>query len=277
MHPLRSRLAELTALTGALAAAVSLLDGPAYGAGLAIVVAAGGFGTFMLLAEREPRGVPLESLALPLVATFAFVGLPHLAGVGPWWPIALLAGAAALVAAVATEARLLGPVDERRSRAERQLLPLTVALAFAAFAAAAGSIPGGIAEPLTGAAPGPDGTLSAAGLSVARSSLLLLGLLDAGIAFLLGYRLAALRTTSASEAAWAAGTFAVVIGISAALFRAVDLPRLFGPAVLAGVFYLWSTYRGASAAQRRSFAWLWEYVVLAAALALAVVWNLLLR
>jgi len=275
VHPLRARLIELTALTAALAAVVSLLDGPSYWAGQAIVVVAAGLGTFLLLAEREPRGVPLESLALPVVAAFTTGGLPHVAGVGPWWLPALAAGGALLILAAGTEARLLGPVDERRAQAERQLQPLTVLVAFAAFAVAAGSIPGGLAEPSTSAPT--DAALAVGGLSVERASLLALGLLDALLGFVLGYRLAALRTTSAREAAWAAGTFAVVIGISAALLRGFGLPRLVGPAVLAGVFYLWSAYRGASAAQRRSFAWLWEYALLGGALVVAVAWYLLVR
>lgn len=277
MHPLRARLIELTALTAALAAVVSLLDGPSYWAGQAVVVVAAGLGMLMLLADREPRGVPLESLALPAVAAFATAGLPHLAGVGPWWLPALAAGAALLVLAGGTEARLLGPVDERRAQAERQLQPLTVLVAFAAFVAAAGAIPGGLAEPAAAGGTPANPVLALGGLSVERSSLLALGLLDALIAFVLGYRLAALRTTSAREAAWAAGTFAVVIGIGAALLRGFGLPRLVAPAVLAGVFYLWSAYRGASAAQRRSFAWLWEYALLGGALVVAVAWYLLVH
>ena len=61
------------------------------------------------------------------------------------------------------------------------------------------------------------------------------------------------------------------------MLRVLELPRLFGPAVLAGVFYLWSAYRDASAAQRRTSAWLLEYGLLAAALVLVVGWNLLLH
>ncbi len=277
MHSLRSRLAELGALSATLAAVVSLLGGPAYWVGVAVLLAATALATFTVLAEHEPRGVPLESLALPSAAAFAGVGLAHLAGVGVAWPFALALGWLLVAASVSTEARLMGPIDERRTRAERQLLPLTVVVAFAAFAAAAGSVYGGIAEPAVGGGTpeGVAGTLG--GISIEATSLLALGLLDAAIAFILGYRLAALRTTSAREAAWAAGTYAVVVGLAAALLRGVGLPRLLGPAVLTGIFYLWSAYRAASAAQRRSFAWLWEYLVLAAALAAVVIWNLLFR
>src|SRR3990172_8197785 len=66
-------------------------------------------------------------------------------------------------------------------------------------------------------------------------------------------------------------------GAGAALLRALALPRLLGPAILAGIFYLWSAYRAAPGAERRSAGWLWEYLVLALALAGVVAWNLLVR
>ena len=100
---------------------------------------------------------------------------------------------------------------------------------------------------------------------------------DAAVAFLLGYRLAAVRVVRVRDAAFAAGTFAVVVGVAAAVLRALALPRLVGPAVLAVVFALWAAYRAAPGSERRSFAWLWEYGILSVAAALAVAWNLLLR
>jgi hypothetical protein len=100
---------------------------------------------------------------------------------------------------------------------------------------------------------------------------------DGTVAFLLGYRLSATRAPDLIEAIWAAGTFAVVIGVAAALLRALGLPLLLGPAVLAGTFYLWSAYRSAPAGERRSAGWLVEYFVLLVVLIAAIAWNLLLR
>jgi hypothetical protein len=55
------------------------------------------------------------------------------------------------------------------------------------------------------------------------------------------------------------------------------LPQLLGPAILAGVFYLWSAYRAAPGAERRSVGWVWEYLILIVALAGVVLWNQLVR
>jgi hypothetical protein len=107
--------------------------------------------------------------------------------------------------------------------------------------------------------------------------MLLLAVLDGLIAFLLGYRLTALRAPDLIEATWAAGTYAVAVGVAAALLRALALPQLLGPAILAGVFYLWSAYRAAPGAERRSSGWIWEYLVLIVALVGVVLWNQLVR
>ena len=65
--------------------------------------------------------------------------------------------------------------------------------------------------------------------------------------------------------------------MAAVLLRALALPQLLGPAILAGVFYLWSAYRAAPGAERRSVGWVWEYLVLIVALVGVVAWNLLVR
>lgn len=272
MHSRRARVLNLTLLVAALSVPISLLDGPALWSGLAALMLATAVATGALAPERAAHGgLPLASRMLPVVAAFTTAGLAHLAGVDPIWLVALAIGAALTGAAVAVEQRLAGPADERRAAVERQLLPLAIVLAFSAFTAAAGAVDSGLGGPTAEAVQG----VVSAGLTA--SGLLFLALAEAAIAAALGYRLAALRTTSLPEALRVAGTYAVVTGITAALLRAVDLPRLFGPAVLAGVFYLWSAYRDASAAQRRSSQWLWEYVLLALALVLVVGWNLLLR
>ena len=268
MRTERARTANLAALLTALAAIASLLDGAPFWVGFMVVGAAGAFGTFHYLADLDPRGVPIESLTTPAVATAAVAAVAHLVGVDVVLLLVLGGGSLLIAVTLLLEARLLGPADEVRARRERQLVPLTVLLAFLGFTGVAGAVFAGMAAPIPG---------SAEPAAIDQSGLVLLGLMDGAIAFLLGYRLAAERAPDLIEAAWAAGTFAVVTGVAAALVRAVALPRLLGPAILAGVFYLWSAYRAAPGAERRSAGWIWEYVVLAVALAGVVALNLLVR
>ena len=224
--------------------------------------------TFHYLADLDPRGVPIESLAMPVVATAATAGLAHLTGPGPVFAAILVGGGVLIAATLLMEARLLGPADEIRARRERQLVPLCVLLAFLGFAAVAGSVYAGLAAPLPGSTNRRPSTSAACSL---------LAVLDGTIAFLLGYRLTAAREPDLLEATWAAGTYAVAIGVAAALLRALALPQLLGPAILAGVFYLWSAYRAAPGAERRSVGWIWEYLILVVALVGVVLWNQLVR
>ena len=272
MRSERSRTLNIVTLVTAVAASGFLVAGDVVWLCMAIVAAATALGTFLLLAELDPRGVPIESLVTPAVAAGSMTGIASLVGIG-LWSVPVLAATAALVAAcLDVERRLLGPADAGHQRARAQLLPLGVLLAFCGFVAVAGAVRGGLLVPGEAGAGG-----TPAGPQLAESGLIVLALADAFIGFLLGYRLAALRAPSVVEASWAAGTFAAMIGVSAALLRAIALPRIVGPAVLAAIFYLWAAYRQASGAERRSAGWLWEYVALAGAAALAIAWNLLLR
>lgn len=261
----RSRLLELVLLVSGCAGIGALLDGvPLWLAG-AVLATLTAYGTFAILVRHEPRGVPVESLAPPAVAAVGALGATHLAGPGPFAVAALAAGAVLLAASVSLERRLLGPADEVSERRRNQLAQLGLLLAFFAFVGTAGAVPGGLVEPGTGPAP-----LDEAGL-------LLLAAADAIVAFLLGYRLSAVRVVTVRDAAIAGGTFAGVVAIAAAVIRALALPRLIAPALLAVVFALWSAYRAAPRSERRTMAWLWEYGLLALAGAATVAWNLLLR
>ncbi|MFI5261018.1 MAG: hypothetical protein ACHQZR_00520 [Candidatus Limnocylindrales bacterium] len=269
MHSRRARVVNLTVLVVALSVPISLLDGPAYWAGVASLMLATAVAAGAQTSERPVHGLPLATRILPMLAAFAAAGLAHLAGADATWLLALALGAAPTATTLLAELRLAGPADDRRPHLERQMLTLVIVLVFAAFTAAAGAIEGGL-----GTTPNEAGD---AVLTISAAGLMALALIEAAIAGAVGYRLAALRTTALGEALRVAGTYAVVTGVTAALLRAIDLPRLFGPAVLAGVFYLWSAYREASAAQRRTATWLWEYGLLVGALLLVVGWNLLLR
>ena len=263
MHGERSRLLNVAVLSGLVAGAAGVLvDGAWLWVAVGLASAATALGAFVIFSEHEPRGVPIESLALPVVACVSAAGLGRVAGPTLWLVPAIVAGGALVLLALVVEGRLLGPIGPELPRRAGQVVPLAVLLAFTSFVSVAAAVPGGLAT---------------SGAPLDEGSLVLMAAADGVVAFLLGYRLASLDPPSLGRALMAGGTFAVIIGVTAALTRAWSLPRLLGPAVLAAVFYLWSAYRAASADERRSSRWIWEYVALAGAAAIAVAWNLLLR
>jgi hypothetical protein len=96
---------------------------------------------------------------------------------------------------------------------------------------------------------------------------------DAFVAFLLGYRLAALRVTIVRDAAWAAVTYAIVVAIGAGAIRALAVPRLLGPAVLTLLLFLWDALHGTAPTRSRDPRWLWEMGLLVALGILVVALN----
>jgi hypothetical protein len=266
MRAERPRLFNFVALVVLAAAIAFFLDGPGFWLGTVLICAATAYGAFALMASVEPRGVPIEALATPATTVFAMVSLAHGFGTSLATPVVLGLGGVLLAISITLEMRLLGPADAADPLRRQQLVLLTVLLAFLSFSGAAATVYGG----LLGRDAGPT-------VAAQEGSLVIFALADAAIGFVLGYRLAATRVPMVRAAVREAGTFAVVIGVAAALIRAIALPLPLAPALLAAVFYVWSGYRSASRAERRSNAWLWEYLALAGAAALAVAWNLLLR
>lgn len=265
----RVRATELILLVVAVAAIGIMVHGLPLWIGGAALGAVTALGALMVLAGRDPRGVPIEALAMPAVAAIGTIGAAHLAGIHWTAILALAAGAALLAASLGLEVRLLDPPRSADPRNPSLVLLLALILAFVAFTGTAGAIPGAFVEPPLSAGaqapplPVPDLALLAAG--------------DAIVAFLLGYRLTALRVTRMRDVVWSAGTYAFLIAVASAGVRALAVPRLLGPAVLTVVLYIWSAYRAAPGAERHSAQWFWEYAILAAAAALAVAWNVLLR
>jgi len=82
-------------------------------------------------------------------------------------------------------------------------------------------------------------------------------------------------------ASWAAVrsalTYAIVTAVAAGAIRAMDVPRLVGPAALTLVLYLWDAIHATAPARRREPRFLWETILLAALAAVVVAWNLRLR
>jgi hypothetical protein len=211
---------------------------------------------------------PFDSLLLPAILTGAAAAVVHVVPPGAWLVVGLVAFAAVLDRIVALEMGLLyqpnGVTDGDRAR----VLGAAVATAFLAFTGVAALVPGGMPEP-------GGTTTGTAGLS--ETWLVVLAVDDALIALLLGFRISALRYGSIREATRSALTYALVIAVAAGLIRAIDLPRLVGPAVLTLVFYLWDVQHGSAPARRQERRFLWEMLLLAALAMVVVAWNLRLQ
>jgi hypothetical protein len=216
----------------------------------------------------EETGRPFEALLIPSVLTGGFAAAIHLVPPGLWLAPALAVFALLLDRALALEIRLIGqptgPTETDRSR----VLLAAVVTAFIAFTGVATLVPGGLAEP---------GGAASGGQTLTEGWLIVLAVDDALIALLLGYRLALFRYGTAADAARSALTYAFVVAVAAGAIRAIDIPRLLGPAVLTLVFYLWDALHAAAPARRREPRFLWEAALLAILGAVVVAWNLQLR
>lgn len=231
------------------------------------------FGTLQVLAGEVPAteaddGVPIESLILPSVAAVGCLGAIRLVPFGLWLAPALLLTGILVVRALAIEARILSSPDGLSVPDRTSLLVTMLLVAFLAFTGVAAMVPGGLVQPSREGGTTPP---------LSETYLLVLAAGDAIIAFLLGYRAAALRVSSLRDALFSALTYGVAIAIAAAALRALAMPRLLGPALLTLAFYLWDTFHGASPARRRDVNWIWQTVLLAGLGILVVTWNLLLR
>jgi hypothetical protein len=225
------------------------------------------FGTLQVLAdEAAPAqawfGVPIESLILPSVAAVACLGAIRLVPFGLWLVPALGLTWLVVVRTLSLEARInhapSGPTEDDRTA----LLVTILLVAFLGFTGVAAMVPGGLVQ---------------SGGPLDESNLLVLAAGDALVAGLLGYRSAALRVTSVREALWPALTYAAAIAIGAAALRAMEIPRLVGPALLTLAFYLWDAFISSVPARRRDRRWIGQIAVLAGLGIIVAVWNLLLR
>ncbi len=266
MDTRRNTRRELAVLATALVVASRPLEGELVWLVGVLVLGAVVLGGLQALDLGEPRGVAIESVITPAVAATASVGALRLVPVGLWLVPAVLLAFVLIDRALAAEANLLSrPGGEPAPEDRNALVAVVITSAFLAFAGAAGAA--GIIAPL--------GTESVTPIS--EASLLVLVAADAGVAGLLGFRLTLLDSPSLRDAAWGAVTFAAVAAIGTAAVRAVDLPRLIGPAVVTLLLYLWSIYsrrpQGLGGERRR----LVEAGALAAAGAIVAGWNILLR
>ena len=247
-----------------------LLEPPAVWAVAVFLLGAVLLGTLQVLADEAPpaeasMGVPIESLILPSVAAVACLGAIRLVPFGLWLAPALLVTWLLVGRTLALEARIHAAPEGLTADDRTAVLVTILLVGFLAFTGVAAMIPGGLVQPVT------------SGRTLPETNLLVLAGSDAIIAFLLGYRAASLRVTTLRDALWSALTYALAIAIGAAALRAMEIPRLMGPALLTLLFYLWDAFAGATPSRRRDGRWLWQTGLLAV-LGLAVIaWNLLLR
>jgi hypothetical protein len=231
-----------------------------------LVMAAVALGVLQLLGEGSPfgggPGVPVESLITPAVAAGAAVGVVRLVPADLWLvPAVALAGWLAALA-FSVEARVVRSAVGPSAADRTAMLVASLVTAFAAFTGAAALVPGGLPEP------GPvdvvaDGT-----------GFVALAAADALVAALVGYRIAAIRSPNARDAAWFALTCLIVVVTAAAAVRVLELPRLLGPALLTLVVFLWDAIHGTPGARRRDARWIWETSLLIVLAIVVVAWAL---
>ena len=215
--------------------------------------------------SEAAAGVAIEALIVPAVAAVACLGAIRLVPLG-WWLAPALAITWLLVRrTLSLEARIHHAPRGLDADDRTAVLVTILVVAFLGFTGVAAIVPGGLAGGSGGVGP------------LAESDLIVLAAGDGVIAGLLGYRAFALRGGSLAGALGAALTYLAAIAIGAAALRAMEIPRLLGPALLVLAFYLWDALTGARPSRRREFRWIWHTGLLAVLGILVVAWNLMLR
>lgn len=210
-------------------------------------------------------GIAIEALILPAVAAVACLGAIRLVPFGLWLAPALAVTWLLVRRTLALEARIHHATTGLSADDRTAVLVTILLVAFVGFTGVAAMVPGGLVQPLGGSGPLPE------------TNLLVLAVGDGIIAGLLGYRAVALRVGNLVGALASAATYLAAIAIGAAALRAMEIPRLMGPALLVVAFYLWDALTGTQPAHRRESRWIWQTGLLAALGLLVTAWNLLLR
>ncbi len=275
MHQERNGARELGLVTATLAVCVHFVDGPPLWIATALLIAAVVAAVTHLRGEWRPWRVSPERLVLPGLAAFGVAGIAHLFAPVPWlalvfigawllitWVVDLETATSGAVAATpgAAAAESIGPGDDHSRPFEVRVG--TLGIAFLAFAAVGGFVPGGLA--------GDGRTLTAVALVATIA-------LDVVIGGLAGYRIAALRVQTWREGVVAMYQYAVASGHIGGFLRVLALPRLFGPALLTLLLYLVTGFRESPTPIRRSRRLIEESGLLVLAGGAAVVWGLLAK
>lgn len=239
---------------------------------IAVVMLAGVFlGALQVVAEADPAGrsagVPVESLILPGGAALAALGAVRLVPIGvALAPAVLLAGGLVGLALV-TELRLSRASGPPSSTDRTAVLIQVLLIGFLGFAGVAALVPGGL--PVPGAPPG-------AG-AISPVAVLAQVLADGLIAFLLAYRVAALRSSSLRDVTWFGLTGAAVVAIAAVALRSIEIPRILGPALLVLVFFLWDAIHSGGPVRRRDPWRVWETAALVLLAVVVIGWSIGIR
>lgn len=236
----------------------------------AILLAAILIGALQVLADEAApaeaaAGVAIEALILPAVAAVACLGAIRLVPFGLWLAPALAITWLLVRRTLALEARIHHARTGLSADDRTAVLVTILLIAFIGFTGVAALVPGGLVQPQGGHGPLPE------------TNLLVLAAGDGLIAGLLGYRAVALRVGNLVDALWSAATYLAAIAIAAAALRAMEIPRLVGPALLTLAFYLWDALAGTQPARRRELRWIWQTGLLAVLGVVVAAWNLLLR
>jgi hypothetical protein len=291
MHQERNGARELGLVTATLAVGLHFVDGPPLWIASGLMIAAVVAAVTHLLGDWRPWRVSPERLVLPGLAAFGVAGIAHLVAPVPWlaivfvgawllitWVVELETATAEghVVAAPGHVAVAPGHVAvadgdaqgaEPAGFGEAHPRPFevrvgTLGIAFLAFAAVGGFVPGGLAG---------DGKALTALALVATIAL------DVVIGGLAGYRIAALRVRTWREGVVAMYQYAVASGHVGGFLRVLALPRLFGPALLTLLLYLVTGFRESPTPIRRSRRLIEESGLLVLAGTAAVVWGLLAK
>lgn len=262
MHQERNAARELGLVLATLAVCVHFVDGLTLWIATVLIVAAALAAVSHLLGEWRPWRIPLDRLVLPGLAAFSIVGIAHVVVPVPWLAVVFI-GTWLLVAWV-VELETADLADQSRDGHPRPFAVRVGALgiAFLAFAAVGGFVPGGLAG---------DGN------ALTPPALVATIVLDVIIGGLAGYRIAALLPHSRREGIVALYQYAVASGHIGGFLRVLALPRLFGPALLTLLLYLITGFRESPTPIRQSRRLVEESGLLVIAGAAAVVWGLLAK
>ena len=234
---------------------------------IAVVLLAGVMlGALQVVAEADPAaqgaGVPVESLMLPAAAALAALGAIRLVPVGIVLAPAFVLAGGLVGLALVTELRIARSSGPPSSPDRTAVLIDVLVIGFIGFAGVAALVPGGLP------APGADGAIGANALGVIAQA----GG-DAVIAFLLAYRVAALRSSNLRDVAWFGFTGAAVVAIAAISLRSIEIPSILGPALLVLVFFLWDAIHSGGAARRRDRWRAWKTAALAVLAIVVIGWS----
>jgi hypothetical protein len=217
-------------------------------------------------AAAQTAGIPIESVVLPAVAAAAGVGVIRLVPVGLLVIPGLAVVAWFLTLTLATELRLARSTTPPSAADRTTVLIQGLLAAFGAFAGIAILVPGGVSDAAGGAA-SPAGVGDLANLALA----------DGFIAFLLGYRIAALRSSNVRDVGWSASMAAGVVATAAVVLRAITIPNVLAAALLVLVLFLWDAIHDGAPARRQDPRRRLETALLVVLGLVVVGWSLGLR